>query len=240
MSSPIGGFMPIPLAMMIPFMAVQSMVMGDAFGRSYQYGKRKISAMTNEEFNKYTKEMMAREVFTDYKQIIPQLDQAIKDSTVLQTDIVREMLKILPQLIHILGGEVIDALDLPDLPDRFDDDPKRPTTAPPRDPEIDIIGAEILLEYRYSKYFLDGAQTKYTMKKTTMQSKSINTPASHNKLYKHMQQQLKTLHDRYKHLHKDKHLGHNWNFDRADALQKTLDNKIFMMKREMVRLKIFE
>ncbi len=34
----IGFFAPLPLAMMMPFMAGQSMLMGDAFGKSYQYG----------------------------------------------------------------------------------------------------------------------------------------------------------------------------------------------------------
>ncbi len=38
-------------------MATQSMVMGDAFGQAFQYGKRKISAMSNEEFNKTTMEL---------------------------------------------------------------------------------------------------------------------------------------------------------------------------------------
>ncbi len=81
MSLPIGGFMPIPLAMMIPFMATQSMVMGDAFGRSFQYGKRRISAMTNEEFNAYSPTQIAEEIFAEYKQIIPKLGKSIEDST---------------------------------------------------------------------------------------------------------------------------------------------------------------
>ncbi len=50
----LSGFLPIPLAMMIPFMGAQSLVLGKAFGEGFQYGKRKISAMTNEEFNKLT------------------------------------------------------------------------------------------------------------------------------------------------------------------------------------------
>ncbi len=100
--------MPIPLAMMIPFMAVQSMVMGDAFGRSYQYGKRKISAMTNEEFNAYDKLSMAQEIFTDYKNIIPELKKSIQDSTELQATIVSEMLQLVPKIASSLFGDVID------------------------------------------------------------------------------------------------------------------------------------
>ncbi len=51
---PVSGFLPVPLPMMIPFMGAQSLVIGKMFGVGFQYGKRKISAMSNEEFNKLT------------------------------------------------------------------------------------------------------------------------------------------------------------------------------------------
>ncbi len=75
---PIGGFMPIPLAMMIPFMATQSLVMGHAFGEAFQYGKRKISAMGNEEFNKLKLEDLAANMFESYKIIIPDYKHQLK------------------------------------------------------------------------------------------------------------------------------------------------------------------
>ncbi len=99
---PVGGFLPIPLAMMIPFMATQSMVMGDAFGRAFQYGKRKISAMSNEEFNKTTLEEQASQMFQAYKNIIPDLSSAIDASTDLQNKVISEMLLILPKLLSSL------------------------------------------------------------------------------------------------------------------------------------------
>ena len=88
-------------------MAAQSMVMGDAFGRAFQYGKRKISAMTNEEFNEYTRLDMAEEIFTDYEKIIPSLENSIRASTNLQKMIVNELLKLPANL----ASGVIEEID---------------------------------------------------------------------------------------------------------------------------------
>jgi len=94
----IGFFAPLPLALMMPFMAGQSMMMGDAFGKAYQYGKRKISAMTNEEFNKLTTGDLGREILTDYTAIIPSMTQAIKQSTTFQSFIIHELAEIVKNL----------------------------------------------------------------------------------------------------------------------------------------------
>ncbi len=94
----IGFFAPLPLALMMPFMAGQSMLMGDAFGKAYQYGKRKISAMTNEEFNKLTPQQLGQEIATDYSAMIPSLQTAIKQSSVFQSMIIQEMAKIIRSL----------------------------------------------------------------------------------------------------------------------------------------------
>ncbi len=96
---PVGGFMPIPLALMIPFMATQSLVMGEAFGKAFQYGKRRISAMSNDEFNAYTTEAMASEMFKSYKNIIPELKESIAFSTDLQNYIMSKMIDMPRELI---------------------------------------------------------------------------------------------------------------------------------------------
>ncbi len=98
-SLPIGGFMPIPLAMMIPFMATQSMVMGQAFGMGFQYGKRKISAMDNETFNKTTMEQVASEMFVAYEKIIPNLKVQMADNQGLQNFIIAKLLDMPRDLI---------------------------------------------------------------------------------------------------------------------------------------------
>ncbi len=120
MSSPISGFMPIPLAIMPPFMAYQSIVMGDAFGRGFQFGKRKISAMSNEEFNKLDIVKMFQEINSDYHRMIPTVEESMEKSMDLQVTIVTELLKIIPSLIDALvkgTGEEIQKL-LPEGPDR--------------------------------------------------------------------------------------------------------------------------
>ncbi len=90
--------MPIPLAIMPPFMAYQSLVMGDAFGKGFQYGKRKISAMSNEEFNKMTPSKLMEESQLEYTRMIPTVEKAMASSKDLQVFIVQEMLRVLPEL----------------------------------------------------------------------------------------------------------------------------------------------
>ncbi len=94
----IGFFAPLPLAMMLPFMAGQSMLMGDAFGKSYQYGKRKISSLSNEEFNKLRPEDLANDIQADFAALIPSLAVAMKKSTEFQSLIIQEMGTILKSL----------------------------------------------------------------------------------------------------------------------------------------------
>ncbi len=104
---PVGGFFPIPLAMMIPFMATQSLVMGEAFGKAFQFGKRKISAMGNDEFNVLNIEQVASEMFASYKNILPELKQSIADSSDFQNHIFAQLILLGPNLIKALGGAVL-------------------------------------------------------------------------------------------------------------------------------------
>ncbi len=104
---PVGGFFPIPLAMMIPFMATQSLVMGEAFGKAFQFGKRKISAMSNDEFNKLNIEQVASEMFASYKNILPELKTSIADSADFQNHIFAQLILLGPNLIKALGGAVL-------------------------------------------------------------------------------------------------------------------------------------
>ncbi len=117
MSLPISGFMPIPLAIMPPFMAYQSLVMGDAFGRAFQFGKRKISAMSNEEFNALTISKMFEQISNEYTRMIPTVEKSMSASLELQVTIVKELLKTLPaigQMLNELGinatGKTLDEL----------------------------------------------------------------------------------------------------------------------------------
>lgn len=47
----IGGFSPLPLAVMAPFMAYQSAELAYAFGLNFELGKRTVKSMSNKQFN---------------------------------------------------------------------------------------------------------------------------------------------------------------------------------------------
>ncbi len=76
---PVSGFLPVPLPMMIPFMGAQSLVIGKMFGEGFQYGKRKISAMPNEEFNKLTFESMMSNAREELKASVPTINASLHD-----------------------------------------------------------------------------------------------------------------------------------------------------------------
>ncbi len=109
MASPIGFFAPLPLALMIPFMAAQSFAMGEAFGKGFQYGKRKVSSMTNEEFNTKTGASLYAETTVDINNMIPSMKNQMSNFALLQSDIIKEMIGYLRQLPSdvvsgLLGG----------------------------------------------------------------------------------------------------------------------------------------
>ncbi len=116
----LGFFAPLPLALMLPFMAGQSMLMGDAFGKSYQYGKRKISAMSNEEFNALTPADLAKDITADFTILIPELKLAMQQSTEFQKDIIIEMGEILKDLPDIVKQFIFGS------PQPFGEDPTTP------------------------------------------------------------------------------------------------------------------
>jgi len=89
---PISGFLPVPLPMMIPFMGAQSLVIGKMFGEGFQYGKRKISAMPNEEFNKLTFEDMMSNAREELKASIPTINASLQDMRPLVDVVIREFL----------------------------------------------------------------------------------------------------------------------------------------------------
>ncbi len=100
---PIGFFAPLPLAIMIPFMAAQSFAMGQAFGTSFQYGKRKISSMSNEEFNAYTPLQAHEEIQADIRAMIPSLNKSFERMESFQIDIINSMVDTIKLGLDELG-----------------------------------------------------------------------------------------------------------------------------------------
>ncbi len=86
----IGFFAPLPLPMMIPFMGIQSAVMAEQFGTMFQYGKRRISAMSNEEFNALTPEKLQQDMTRQLEGMIPEMEKQIQAMQPLVQIILKE------------------------------------------------------------------------------------------------------------------------------------------------------
>ncbi len=103
-----GLFAPLPLALMIPFMAAQSFAMGEAFGKGFQYGKRRISAMDNKEFNSMKAKDHFLETTADIKSMIPEMKQAMSSFAFLQQDIIKELIGYIKDTTGTVIEEVKD------------------------------------------------------------------------------------------------------------------------------------
>jgi len=99
--------MPLPLAMMIPFMGIQSAVMAKQFGENFQYGKRRISAMSNDEFNKLTPKMIQDNANAELKAMIPSMQSSVTDMRGFQEFLVKEFILMVDQLIKAGLGSLL-------------------------------------------------------------------------------------------------------------------------------------
>jgi len=91
-------FAPLPLALMIPFMAAQSFAMGEAFGKGFQSGKRRVSSMTNAKFNATSQIQMFQETTADINGMIPAMKAQMSNFTLLQSDIIKELVSYVRKL----------------------------------------------------------------------------------------------------------------------------------------------
>jgi len=99
--------------MMIPFMGAQSLVIGKMFGEGFQYGKRKISAMPNEQFNALTFKDMMSNARDEMQASIPTMQQAMRDMQPMVETVVHEfvdylglVLKSAPTQAAALGADI--------------------------------------------------------------------------------------------------------------------------------------
>ncbi len=92
--SPITGslFAPFFFPLGIAFMGAQSAVMMKMAGENWQYGKRRISAMSNEDFNKMTPIKLYQIETEELRAIIPAIESSLRTMTPLTATIVTEML----------------------------------------------------------------------------------------------------------------------------------------------------
>ncbi len=90
-------------------MAGQSLAMGEAFGKGFQYGKRKISSMSNEEFNALNFQQLSESIATDYKTMIPSLRKSIEASDELQRAVFKALGDLLLDIPDSIKGFFQDA-----------------------------------------------------------------------------------------------------------------------------------
>lgn len=96
---------------MLAFMACQSFVMMYQAGAGWQYGKRHISALSNDEFNKLTPEALLQEMTAQLRRMIPTVEKSMQDTTPMVKmiitqygDFVREAIAALPEALKALLG----------------------------------------------------------------------------------------------------------------------------------------
>ncbi len=132
--------MPLPLAMMIPFMGIQSAVMAKQFGENFQYGKRRISAMSNDEFNKLTPQKIQEQANLELKAMIPSMQQSIVDMNEFQKFVIQQFVKVMEDLIHAFPQALLDILGIDiKLHDDVDVTPPITDTTPPITETTDLI-----------------------------------------------------------------------------------------------------
>ncbi len=93
-------------------MPIQSYLMMYFAGSAWQFGKRKISAKSNEEFNKLTMKTLLEEHTMELKSVIPTLEKSLNDVTPLvgvlieqYGDFIKEALRAVPQALqNAIGG----------------------------------------------------------------------------------------------------------------------------------------
>ncbi len=107
---PIGFFMPLPLPIMIPFMMWQSAAIAAGFGTYFQYAKRRISAMSNDEFNSFNPSTGVNEMFDDIMSNIPSSFERIRSINNL---ILQSLADFLEDGIRFLSGKLGGQLNTP-------------------------------------------------------------------------------------------------------------------------------
>jgi len=85
-------------------MGAQSLVIGKMFGEGFQFGKRKISAMPNEEFNKLKFEDIMSNAREEIKASIPTMNAAMQDMKPMVDVVVREFFAYITIVAKIITG----------------------------------------------------------------------------------------------------------------------------------------
>ncbi len=157
----IEGFQPIPNAVMIPFMEVQSAALAYGFGLNYEFSKRKIRSMSNEQFNALTpqdvEEMQARHtavllegfikrvpaVMPAQSKIFDQYVTIEKLKVQQNVELAKWMVRFAKDFIddetaHFLGGHMHDTAFQSDQQTYYDPNNPKKDFVPPNKPTSDF------------------------------------------------------------------------------------------------------
>ncbi len=100
-----GTFMPFFFPLGIAFMGAQSAVMMKMAGEQWQYGKRRISAMKNEDFNKLTAIKLYQIETNELREMIPIMKKSFEDMAALNPMIVNGMITMAKDFVQTLLNE---------------------------------------------------------------------------------------------------------------------------------------
>ncbi len=90
-------------------MGIQSAVMAEQFGTMFQYGKRRISAMSNDEFNKLTYQDLQNRMTKQLEGMIPEMEKQIQAMRPMVQVIIAEFanyIKLALEALPNLGGGI--------------------------------------------------------------------------------------------------------------------------------------
>ncbi len=129
-------------------MFMQSAAMALGFGSFFQYGKRRVSAMSNEEFNALTPEALTAQLITNINNMIPTVGQSFQQMEQMNVMILDAMAKYFNQAVTYLdqwlkggfhnflhnvgaGGDDFTGEDIPDFIPTAGGDTGAQTIPPP-------------------------------------------------------------------------------------------------------------
>ncbi len=106
---PLSGFTAFPNPYMIPFMGMQSWVIGIMFGMAYQGGKRMISKMTNEEFNVLDLNKFGFDQMHDILSKVPQMQEMFAEMRPMVEIMMEELTPLLKTMAESVP-EVVSSM----------------------------------------------------------------------------------------------------------------------------------
>ncbi len=149
MPLPIGFFMPLPLPIMIPFMMWQSAAIAAGFGTYFQFAKRRVSAMSNEEFNKADPHQLVNSLYEDIVQQIPSSFAKVDSLTPVM---LQSMNVMLDQAVKWLQGAITGNFFGTPNPS-MDDGSGPPIDDTPPLPDLISLSAATILGWSETKLF---------------------------------------------------------------------------------------